>query len=92
LVDIAESQGRFHVLQRDADLGFDNMDFILDSKTVVNAFDGGNNNITEFVSIIQNCRQLYSIFFHNFMVDFKLRQVNGIVYALINARSLIIRY
>lgn len=38
--------------------GFDNMDFILNSKTVVDALDGGNNNITEFESINQNYRQL----------------------------------
>ena len=43
-------------------MGFDNVDFILDSKTVVDAFNGRSNNIIEFGSIIQTCRQLFNTF------------------------------
>jgi len=57
-----ETLGLFHGLQWAADMGFDNVDFILDSKTIIDAFNGGSNNIIEFGSTIQMCRQLYHTF------------------------------
>lgn len=51
-VDIGEALGPYQALQWVIDLGFDDMNFSLDSKVVVGAFNSGSNNNTEFGSII----------------------------------------
>jgi ribonuclease HI len=51
-VDIGEALGPYRALQWVIDLGFDDMNFSLDSKVVVDAFNSGSNNNTEFGSII----------------------------------------
>jgi len=63
----------YQALQWVADMGFDDMNFTLDLKVMVDAFNGGRNDITEFESIIQHCRQLFGNSFHNSMIQFSWR-------------------
>jgi ribonuclease HI len=48
-VDTSEALGLFHSLQWVAELGFDNMDIVLDSKTYVDDFKGGSNHYYKMV-------------------------------------------
>ena len=65
-----------------AELGFDGMDFLLDSKIVVDAFNGGNKHNTKIDIIIQHCRQVFSNFFHSHVVEFGRRQANEVAHEL----------
>jgi len=75
-VDVGEVLPPSQVMQWVADLGFDNTDFSFDTKIVVDAFNGDNNNNNEFDNIIHHCRQLFSPSFNNFKVEFSRRQAN----------------
>jgi len=55
-VNVGEVLKLSQALQRVVDLGFDSTNFSLDSKIVVHAFNGDNNNNNEFDSIIHHCR------------------------------------
>jgi len=58
------------------------MDFSLDLKLVVNIVNSNNNSSTDFESIISYCRQLLSIRFTNFKVEFNQRQTNEVIHEL----------
>jgi hypothetical protein len=74
--------GLSQVLSWVAELGFDGMDFLLDYKIVVDAFNGGNKHNTKFDIIIQHCRQVFSSCCHNYVVEFSRRQANGVAHEL----------
>jgi len=68
------------LLQWVPELGFDNTNFSLDSKIVVGAFNGNNNSINDFSSIIISCRELFSTPFSNYKVEFNMGKENGVIY------------
>jgi hypothetical protein len=57
-----------------ADLGLDMMNFSLDSKVIVDAFNDNN----DFGSIICHCKHLLRDSFNNSTLEFSRRQANGI--------------
>jgi len=57
-------------------LHLDNMNFVLDSKKVVQYFSTSKNDITEFVCIMNACKQLFQSSFQNSHVEFSQRQFN----------------
>jgi UDP-N-acetylmuramate-alanine ligase len=66
-----------------ANIQFDNVDFLLDSKKVVDSFRTCINDVTEFGCIIYICKQLFqNINFQNSHVDFSQRQGNRVAYEL----------
>jgi len=69
------------------DLGFDITHFSLDSKIVVIAFNGDNNN-NEFDNIIRHCRQLFNNLFKNSTVELNRRQANEVAHELGRAAAL----
>lgn len=84
-VDVGEALGFNHALQWVVDLRLDGMNFSLDSKVVVDAFNGASNDDTNFGSIIIHCRQLFINYFHNSKVEFSRRQINRVVHQLVKA-------
>lgn len=59
------------------------MDFTLDSNLAVDTFYGDNNYKTEFGSIIQSSKQMFSLYFQNSMIEFSRRQAYGIAHVLV---------
>jgi len=51
-LEVGETLGLYHALIWTVDIRLDNMDFMLDSNLVVEAFNGDNNYRTEVDSII----------------------------------------
>ncbi|RHN79799.1 hypothetical protein MtrunA17_Chr1g0181271 [Medicago truncatula] len=64
------------------DMRFDNIDFELDSKITRDAFHSRKTDVSEFGSIIDACRDLFSNSFTNSRVEFIRRQANAAVHAL----------
>ena len=71
----------------DIRLQFNNIDFALDSKKVVDAFGTCIKYRKEFGCIIDVCRQLFYIRFQNYHVDFNMRQINGVAHKLAHVTS-----
>jgi len=63
-VDVGEASRLCQALESVVELGFDNMDFSLDSKIVVEVFNCNNSSNNDFGSIILHCRQLISTTFY----------------------------
>jgi len=87
-VDVREAIGLHTTLQLVSDLQFDNMNFALDSKRVVDCVNSNVYDISEFGCIISACRRLLENSFQNFHVEFNRRQVNRIVHQLAHTRPL----
>jgi ribonuclease HI len=65
LVDVGEALGLCQALQWVVGLGFDNYDFSMDSKIVVDVFIGNNNTNINFGCIICHCKQMCNTLFTN---------------------------
>ena len=65
-----------------ADLHYDHVDFVLDSKSVVDRFNSNLVDSSELGCIIQVCRQLFGCNFQNSHVEFNRRQANGVAHEL----------
>lgn len=81
-VAIGEAFGLYHAIQWMKDMRFDNIDFELDSKITRDAFHSRKTDVSEFGSIIDACRDLFSNSFTNSRVEFIRRQANAAVHAL----------
>jgi ribonuclease HI len=68
--------GLFHAIQWLADIKFDNVDFVTDSKVTADAFNSPRHDLTEFGYIITACRNLFFSHFANSRVEFSRRQAN----------------
>jgi len=55
--DIGEALGLSQAIQWVHELQFPNVDFELDAKRVADYFNKGNNDISEFGTVIDDCRQ-----------------------------------
>lgn len=77
-----EVVGLYTARQWVLDLQFDNVDFVLDSKTVVDHVNFDVDDNSEYGCIISICRRLLQNSFQNYNVEFNRRQVNGIAHKL----------
>jgi len=53
-VNVGEALGFFNTLQWLADMQFDSVNFVIDSKITVDAFNSNRHDVTEFSHIITN--------------------------------------
>jgi hypothetical protein len=63
LVELGEAMGLYYALSWAVDLHLDNMDFVPDSKNVVDYFQTCNSDITELGCIMIVCKKLFHIYF-----------------------------
>lgn len=80
IVNAGEAMSFYTALYWVANLHFDNVDFVLDSKKVVDSFRTCINDATEFGCIIYACKQLFQNKFQNSHVKFSRRQANGVAH------------
>jgi len=85
-VDVGEVVGIHTALQWVADLHYHHVDFVLDSKSVVESF---NSNLVDSSELgcIQACRQLFDCDFQNSHVEFNRRENNGVAHELARVAS-----
>lgn len=81
-VDVVEAVGIHMASQWVADLHYDHVNFVLDSKSVVVHFNSNLGDSSELGCIIQVCRQLFDCNFQNSHVEFNRRQANGVAHEL----------
>jgi len=81
-VDVREALDLHHAFQWLHDMRMNNVDFVVDSKTTVDAFNLIRTNITEFGQTIAACQDLFSSSFVNSKVEFNRRQTNEVAHAL----------
>lgn len=80
--DVGEAQGLSQAIQWVHELQLPNVDFELEAKRVVDHFNIGNNDISEFGVIIDDCRKRCNSYFRNSKVEFCRRQANEVAYNL----------
>ena len=81
-VIVGEAVGFHTTLKWTAKLQYDNVDFALDSKIVIDHFLCSLEDGNEFGCIMYACKQLFEINFQNSHVEFNRRQANGIAHEL----------
>ncbi|XP_058733805.1 uncharacterized protein LOC131605473 [Vicia villosa] len=81
-VAIGEAIGLLTAIKWVINLGFDNVDFELDAKQVVDNVYSVKPNDSDFGAIIDDCKRLITLFFRNSHVKFVRRQVNEVAHAL----------
>jgi len=81
-IEVIEALGLFYALQWLVDMQFDNVEFLVDSKITIDAFNSNRQDVTKFGHIITTCQFFFSSYFTNSRVEFNRRQTNMIVHAL----------
>jgi len=81
-VDVGEAVGLHTTLQWVADLHYDHVDFVLDSKSVVERFNSNLVDSSELGCIIQVCRQFFDCNFQSSHVKFNRKQDNMVAHEL----------
>jgi len=79
---LAKAVGLHTALQWVVDLHYAHVDFVLDSKYVVEHFSSNLVDSSELGCIIQACRQLFDCNFQNSDVEFNRRQANEVAHEL----------
>lgn len=87
-VDVGEALGLFHALQWLADMQFDGVDFMVDSKVTADAFNSHRHDATEFGQVIIACQNLFSSSFANSRVEFSRIQANVAAHVLAGEATL----
>jgi ribonuclease HI len=77
-VNVGDALAFYHALQWIRDMGFDNVDFVLDSKTTSDAISSNIIDVTKLGQIIAACQDTLSSSFTNSRVEFNRRQTPGI--------------
>jgi hypothetical protein len=72
-VDVDEDVGLHTALQWLTTLHYDHVNFVLDSKSVLDRFNSNLEDSSELGCIIQACRQLFACIFQNYRVEFNRR-------------------
>jgi hypothetical protein len=80
--DVGEALGLFHAIEWVHELQLSNVDFELDAKKVVDYFNGGRNDVSEFGAIVDDCRTKCNVYFENSKVEFSRRQANVVAHTL----------
>jgi ribonuclease HI len=86
-VDVGEALGLYHAIGWVHELQLENVDFEVDSKSVVDYFNKGRGDVTEFGSIMDSSIQLCRSFLTNSHVEFTRRQVNEVAHTLAKAAT-----
>jgi len=81
-IDVGEAVGLHTVLDWVSNLQFDNVDFALDPKRVVDCVNSCIDDSSEFGCIISACKQLLVDRFQKSHVEFNRRQANGVAHKL----------
>lgn len=81
-VNVGEALALYHALQCIRDMWFDNVDFVVNSKTTFDAVSSNIIDVTEFSQIIASCQDTLSSSFTNSRVEFNWRQANVIAHAV----------
>jgi len=84
-VEVGEAVGFHTTLDWISNQQFDNADFVLDCKKVVNCVNFSLDDSSEFGCIITACKQLLQNRFQNFHVEFNRRQANRVAHELAQA-------
>jgi ribonuclease HI len=82
-VPLGEALGLLHALRWLRDLRKDNIDFVSDSKIVIEAFHRQRPDVTEFGQVMSVIRSLFTLSFTNSRVEFSRRQANEVAHALV---------
>ena len=82
---MAEAVGLHTALDWLSDQHFDNVDFVLDCKRVVNSVNSSLDDSSEFGCIITACKQLLVDRFQNSHVESSRRQANKVAHELAQA-------
>ncbi|XP_058767513.1 uncharacterized protein LOC131641227 [Vicia villosa] len=81
-VVIGEALGLLKAVNWVHDMGYDNMDFELDAKRVVDSVTSPRPNDSDLGAITGECNRLMALFFRNSHVKFVRRQANEVAHAL----------
>jgi ribonuclease HI len=81
-VDVREDVSLHTAFQWLVALHYDNVDFALDSKTVVDCVNSNLEHSSDLGCIIHACRQLFACNFQNSHVEFNRRQANEVSHEL----------
>jgi len=74
--------GLLTAMQWVKDLHLLNMDFEMDSKTVVDSVYGESNDVSNYMAIINDCRHMLATDLANSDLNFIRRQANGAAHSL----------
>ena len=82
--DVGEAMGLYHAIQWIRELQLSNVDFEMDANKVVDYFNKGKgrNDISEFGTIMDECRKNCNNYFENSKVEFSRRQANVVAHTL----------
>jgi len=80
--EVGEALGLFHAIQWVWELQLTSVDFELDAKKVVDDFHKGDNNVSEFGAILEECKRCCNLYFENSKVEFSRRQANEVAQSL----------
>ena len=81
-VEVGEAVGLHTALDWISNQQFDNVDFVLDCKKVVDCVNSSLDDSNEFGCIITACKQLLDDRFQNSHVEFNKRQANRVAHPL----------
>ena len=84
-VEVGEAVGLHTALDWISNQQFDNVDFVLDCKKVVDCVNSSLDDSSEFECIITACKQLLEDRFQNSHVEFNRRQANRVAHELTQA-------
>jgi len=68
--EVGEALGLFHAIQWIHEKQLTNVDFEMDAKKVVDYFNEGSNNVSEFGAILDECKRCLNVYFKNSKVEF----------------------
>jgi len=80
--EVGEALGLSHTICWVRELQLTNVDFELDANKVVDYFNKGSNDISEFGAIVEECWRSCVTYFENSKVEFSQRQANEVVHTL----------
>jgi len=84
-IEVGEAVGLHTTLDWISNQQFDNVNFVLDCKRVVDCVNSSLDDSSEFKCIITACKQLLEYRFHNSHVEFNRRQANRVAHELAQA-------
>lgn len=80
--EVGEVLGLFYAIQWVQELQLSNVDFEMNAEKVVDFFNKGSNDVSEFGSILEECKRCRNAFFENSKVEFSRRQANEVTHTL----------
>jgi hypothetical protein len=81
-VDLGEALSLLYAIRWVQELQLVNVDFAMDSKTVVDQFHAKGIVLIEVGDVLKECKHLFSLYFENSRVEYIKRQMNEVTRAL----------